>query len=198
VQAALALARQKHGAQSDIRAISVRVSRAAALYPGCDFSGPFRHVLQAKMSIPYNVAQALLRGSVDEAGFERLDDPALMRLVRLVTLSIDDAMTAAYPREQGAEVELHFDDGRKPSVRLADVVHASDDAVRLRFRTAVSAGLGAARCAEIESAVDHLADEPDAGRLVRLLGSRDDDTTTTTRQETHAPHATERTPVPRR
>src|SRR5260221_2710193 len=31
--------------------ITVRVPRAGALYPGCDYTGPFAHILQAKMSI---------------------------------------------------------------------------------------------------------------------------------------------------
>lgn len=185
-QAALALARGGRCAPGQITAVRVRVSRAAAQYPGCDCSGPFDNVLQAKMSIQYNVAQALLRGTVDEQGFERLDDPVLQRLVGRTVLAEDDAFTAAYPRLQGAQVTVCLADGSEQTAQLDDVVHANDSEVRARFRAAVAARLGATRCAEIEAVIDRLADEPDAGCLARLLGASDNNPTKTIPQETHA------------
>src|SRR5690606_36918021 len=59
-QAARALALRRRIAARDIERVVVRVTRAAALYPGCDAREPFEHTLQAKMSIQYNVAAALL------------------------------------------------------------------------------------------------------------------------------------------
>ena len=56
-QAALNM-RGAEAARDDVERVVVRVTRAAALYPGCDVSGPFEDVLQAKMSIHYNVAAA--------------------------------------------------------------------------------------------------------------------------------------------
>src|SRR5690606_13553461 len=58
-QAAQRLAHETGVDPAAIDRVTVRVTRAAAAYPGCDASGPFEHVLQAKMSIPYNVAVAL-------------------------------------------------------------------------------------------------------------------------------------------
>ncbi len=60
-----------------IASITVRVPRAGALYPGCDYAGPFAHVLQAKMSIQYNVAAALIEGGVTEQNFTRLRRPGV-------------------------------------------------------------------------------------------------------------------------
>ena len=49
-----------------ITAISVRVPDAAVRYPGCDFAGPYRLPLQAKMSIQFSVAAALARRTIEE------------------------------------------------------------------------------------------------------------------------------------
>ena len=77
---AVALANQEPIDPDAIASVAVHVSRAAKAYPGCDYAGPFARVLQAKMSIHFAVASALLRGAVDEASYKRLDDPALLAL----------------------------------------------------------------------------------------------------------------------
>jgi 2-methylcitrate dehydratase PrpD len=170
-QAALRIARERKRPSASIAAIAIRVPRAGALYPGCDSSGPFAHILQAKMSIQYNVAAALMRGSVSERNFTLLDDVELGRLIGLTTLRIDDEMTRAYPGLQGGEVEVRDADGSSYRARLDDVVNASESDVRARFREAAEAAVGKARAEAIERFIDGLADCDDAGRLGALLGA---------------------------
>ncbi|MFN0040325.1 MAG: MmgE/PrpD family protein [Burkholderiales bacterium] len=168
-QAALRIAGETKLPGDRIAAIRVRVSRAGALYPGCDFCGPFEHILQAKMSIQYNVAAALIEGGVTEKNFALLNDPRLQRLIGLTTLSIDDAMTQAYPDRQGGEVEVTDTSGAIHFVRLDDVVHASAEDVLARFRSATEGEMGAARAREIERFIDNLEHSEDAGQLGVLL-----------------------------
>lgn len=168
-QAALRIARDKAIAPEGIAGVAVRVPRAGALYPGCDFTGPFAHVLQAKMSIQYNVAAALLAGSVSEKNFERLQDSRLHRLIGVMSLQVDDEMTAAYPGKQGGEVEVHEAGGAVHRVRLDDVVNASEEDVRARFRAAAAEVCGSPRAGEIERAIDGLERSDDVGQFVRLL-----------------------------
>ena len=68
-------------AQRDIETVSIRVPEAAARYPGCDSTGPFQNVLQAKMSIPFSVAAVLARGALEEDNYAEIDDPETLRLV---------------------------------------------------------------------------------------------------------------------
>jgi 2-methylcitrate dehydratase PrpD len=152
-----------------IARIVIRVPRAGALYPGCDYSGPFAHVLQAKMSIQYNVVAALLEGAVSEKNFTRLADPRLRQLLGATSLEIDDEMSRAYPAKQGGEVEVRDREGKVHRARLADVVHATADEVRSRFREAGAAVLGANRAADVEQAIDRLDHSEDAARLPSLL-----------------------------
>ena len=99
--AAVALAKDKGFDPSEVVSVDVSASRAAKAYPGCDYSGPFARVLQAKMSIQYAVASALLRGSVDEASYVRLDDPALLALAAKVTGRGGGRLHRSFPRQTG-------------------------------------------------------------------------------------------------
>ena len=168
-QAALRLAREDAVALDDIAAITVRVPRAGKLYPGCDHHGPFAHVLQAKMSIQYNVAAALIERGVTEKNFALLDDARLHRLIGLMTLEVDDAMTLAYPALQGGEVEIRRKDGARRQLRLDNVVNSEPDEVRARFRAALTEAIGARRAELIEQCIDGLDASDDAGQLGALL-----------------------------
>jgi 2-methylcitrate dehydratase PrpD len=168
-QAALAIARERTAPSSRIASIAIRVPRAGALYPGCNSSGPFAHVLQAKMSIQYNVATALMLGTVSERNFALLEDAELKRLIGVTTLQVDDELTRAYPGLQGGEVEVRDADGKAYRVRLDDVVNATEADVRARFRAAAAEAVGAARAGEIENIVDRLEESPDAGQLASAL-----------------------------
>jgi len=168
-QAALRIAREQHPPLDRIASIRVRVPRAGALYPGCDYTGPFAHVLQAKMSIQYNVAAALVLGGVSEQNFTLLNDARLHRLIGVVTLEIDDEMTRAYPGLQGGEVEVTETGGAVRRMRLDNVVNASEEDVRARFRLAATAVVGDKRAAQIEHFIDGLERNDNAGALGSLL-----------------------------
>ena len=168
-QAALRIARAGKSGLESIAAISIRVPRAGALYPGCDYTGPFAHILQAKMSIQYNVAAALIEGGVTEKNFKLLNDARLHKLIGMMKLEIDDEMTRAYPGKQGGEVEVRDASGATQKLRLDDVVNATSSDVRERFRAAVEGAVGNARARELEACIDGLERSDDAGHLASLL-----------------------------
>lgn len=169
VQAALAIARDKRWPAENIAAIEINVPRAGALYPGCDYRGPFDHVLQAKMSIQYNVAAALIEGAVTERNFSLLNDALLQRLIARTTLSVDDALTHAYPAQQGAQVEVHMNNGESHRVRLGDVVNAGADEVRARFRASAEFVIGQRQARELEAFIDTLDKAGDVAVIGAML-----------------------------
>ncbi len=118
---------------ADIREIRVACSAAAVAYPGCNYSGPFDRVLQAKMSIQYCVAATLATGKIEEANYALLDDPEVRRLISVMSLESDAEFTASYPAAQGAEVTLTMRDGSTHQHRLRDLVPSSPDQIRARF-----------------------------------------------------------------
>jgi len=161
-QAALALTEQQGFRSADIESIVVKASSAAVGYPGCDYPGPFERILQAKMSIQFCVAATLARGVIAESNYRVLDDPEIARLASITKLEIDPAFTSAYPGAQGSEVIVHFH-GRTERYRMDDVVPATPDQIRARFRSAC------ANSQRIEEMVDKLEQQEDVGALGGLL-----------------------------
>jgi 2-methylcitrate dehydratase PrpD len=147
-----------------IERIIVQVPEASKRYPGCDFGGPFERALQAKMSIQFGVAAALANGVIAERNYQALDDPAILRLIGRIALESDPALSAAFPRAQGARIVLRLTDGSTLTEQLGDVVAASESEVRDRFRAAAGAG----RADRVLRFVDGIETERDAGALVPL------------------------------
>jgi len=152
-----------------IAAVEVHVPRAAALYPGCDCAGPFAHVLQAKMSIHYNVAAALATGDFDEANYRPEDNPRIAALADLARVVIDEELTAAFPARQGARIVVMLDDGTRLEAQADDVRPASNALVRERFIAAAGAALGTAQAGKLLAFIDALEAQSDASRLNALL-----------------------------
>jgi 2-methylcitrate dehydratase PrpD len=159
-QVARELAVEDHVQSRDIAAINVRASAAALNYPGCNATGPFERILQAKMSIQYCVAATLVRGAIEEANYRLLADPEVKRLIHLTSLEEGPEFTAAYPRLQGTEIVLTFENGNVVRRRLEDVVPATPAEIRARFHSPA-----------IESIVDSLEQQEDVRGLVELLGA---------------------------
>ncbi len=168
-QAAIRLAQAGQCPASNIEVITIRVPHAGATYPGCDFTGPYMNILQAKMSIQYNVAAALVMGNVTEANFDLLEDPLVHRLLAVTRLEIDDEMTLAYPARQGSAVEVCLVGGACHALRLDDVVNATAQDVRDRFQVAAMAHLGRSATSRISSLIDGLIENDDARQLAASL-----------------------------
>ena len=143
-QTALALAEAESLEPETIDSIVVFVNHAAAHYPGCDSNGPYRQILQAKMSIQYNVAAALLSRNFDEANYQPLDRPDICDLAASIEIRQDHALSVLYPRHQAARVRIDLSDGRRLTHELADVRGADDTLVTQRFNAAAEEALGAA------------------------------------------------------
>lgn len=69
---------------------------------------------QAKFSLHYMVATALVHGSVRLGAFEptRLDDPATRALMQRINKALDPEVDAAFPGRRGARIRISLRDGR--------------------------------------------------------------------------------------
>lgn len=111
VEAALTI-RSEHNVQpAEVSAVRVRTyGLAVQLHDHTQVQGS----ADAKMSTPYSVAAALVAGEVGMAQFteEYLRHAELERIMGLVSVEEDPAMSAKVPQERAAEVELTLADGR--------------------------------------------------------------------------------------
>ena len=157
------------GTSEDIATVSIRVPDAAARYPGCDSKGPFHNALQAKMSIPFSVAAVLARGALEEDNYADIDDPGILRLVERTDLQSEpDLLTAAFPANQGAEILVGLRNGTTIHQRLDNVIAATPEEIRARFRQAASDVIGDKRARHLEELVDNCASLPDS----RVIAAR--------------------------
>jgi 2-methylcitrate dehydratase PrpD len=166
-QAALRVAREL-GTSEDIDAVSISVPEAAARYPGCDSRGPFRNALQAKMSIPFSVAAVLARGAIEEDNYAHIGDPRILRLVDRTDLQSEARFTVAFPEKQGAEILVRLRDGNIIRQRLDNVVAATPQEIRTRFRRAAGAAIGDRRAQQLENLIDDCAALSDSRAIAAL------------------------------
>src|SRR4051794_23140555 len=167
-QTALRAAREL-GTSEDIATVSIRVPEAAARYPGCDSKGPFHNALQAKMSIPFSVAAVLARGTLEEKNYADVGDPRILRLVERTDLKSAPDLTAAFPANQGAEVLVGLRDRKTIHQRLDNVIAATPEEIRARFRQAASNVIGD-RTRDLEELVDSYASLPDSRVIAARCG----------------------------
>jgi 2-methylcitrate dehydratase PrpD len=153
------------GDADDIEAISIRVPEAAVRYPGCDSKGPYHNALQAKMSIPFSVAATLKRGAIEEKNYAEIDQPDILRLVGLTELQSDVQFTAAFPERQGADVRIRLRSGATIGRRLDDVVAATPDEIRSRFRKAATDAIGTKRALGLEQLIEACESLSDASAI---------------------------------
>ena len=169
-QAALGLVEHEPFQPGDIEHVVVKSFPEAIRYPGCDHTGPFRTLLQAKMSIQFVVAATLVARRLDDAALRDFSEGgAAARVARRVQLQTDGEFAAAYPQRQGAEVIVTLKNGERHNKRLPALEPLDAQGVLARFRTSVSRLLGDARAEALEREIAALPASPDAARISRLL-----------------------------
>lgn len=105
--------KQHHGfSHRDIRRIRIATYKAGLdIIDNPDPQGEY----QAKFSLQYTVAHALVHGSVRLNAFlpERLNDPEVRALMRKVECVADPELSRGYPTQRAAQVEIETVDGRR-------------------------------------------------------------------------------------
>ena len=107
------------------------------------------------MSIPFSVAAVLARGAIEEDNYAHIDDPQILHLVGRTDLQSDPTLTAAFPAQQGAEVVVGLRNGNTIRQRLDNVIAATPQEIRARFRQAAADVVGDRRALHLEELVDN-------------------------------------------
>lgn len=147
--AAIAL-RNQHGLKPE----DIRRVRVGAYQATIDVTGSYKAdtAFEAKFSLPYVVACALVHGSVrlNAFGPERLADAAIRLLMPKVTFERDAGIDANFPQQRQAVVAVELGDGRvverfQPA-RVGDPeLPFSDGEVEGKFRELAEPVIGSAR-----------------------------------------------------
>jgi 2-methylcitrate dehydratase PrpD len=111
IDAALELQRRHRFRAEDVASIRIGTYQAA-LDVACHARPSSAN--EARFSIPYVVATALVHGSVRTAAYEtqRLHEPATRELLERISVCVDPELDAAFPGRRGARIEIVLRDGR--------------------------------------------------------------------------------------
>jgi 2-methylcitrate dehydratase PrpD len=112
IDGALALQQKMNAAARDIARVSIGTYKAALEVAG--YETP-RTAAEARFSLKYVVASALVHGSVRLAAFEppRLEDPVTRELMRRIDVSLDTELDATFPAQRAARVAIETHDGHR-------------------------------------------------------------------------------------
>ena len=104
---------------------------------------------QAKFSLQYVAAHALVHGSVRLSAFapERLQDPNVRAVLAKVEVVADPELSKGYPNQRAAHIEVEMDDGRKfahfqPTRKGDPEMPLSDEALNDKFLELATPVLG--------------------------------------------------------
>ena len=167
LDAVLALRDDHDLGPEDVSTVTVETYPAAA---NLDTTVP-RNVLQAKFSIPFAVATALVTG---ESGKEAFDDEAIddeqLAVSERVSVTVNDAFATRAPEERGARitVETADDETISQAVRAArggEHDPFDEHELREKFDALVASVLGEEQATELW----HAARKPDAPRVICAL-----------------------------
>jgi 2-methylcitrate dehydratase PrpD len=126
IDAAMALVREHDLDPARIEAVNV-----ASYQVALDVTGNRNPTtaFEARFSLPYVVAHGIVKGAVRLDAFEpeRMRDAGIRALMARVDLRADPELTAAFPRQRAARVEIVMRDGRRVE-RFAPYRHGDPEA----------------------------------------------------------------------
>ena len=124
---------------------------------------------QAKFSLQYVTAHALVHGSVRLVAFapERLLDPDVRAVLAKVEVSADPVLSKGYPGQRAAHVEIELNDGRvfkhfQPTRKGDPEMPLTDDEVNEKFLELAMPVIGDPASRELLAALWALDKRPDA------------------------------------
>lgn len=167
-QLARQLARQ-HALKADvIRSVEIKVSRPAAMYPGCDDSTPIMDAQAAKLSIQFAVASVLVAGGIFDANWRDFRNTSANALSARSSVVVDDGLTDASGR-QGAGMRIVLADGKVIEGLQHAFIPMTQQNLHERFMAVAVPKLGAERSERVVDVVKRLEGLGDIRELTKLL-----------------------------
>jgi 2-methylcitrate dehydratase PrpD len=138
-----------------------------------------RNSVDAQFSLPYSMAVALARGSAGLRDFDSasIADPAVRRLMPLVTVHHEDELDALYPQSWPARVRVELAGGARAEILLTDCAGDPSrpltwDQLCAKFLGLTRDELGEAAAQQLLSAVSGFARLGDLDELMDMVGAR--------------------------
>jgi 2-methylcitrate dehydratase PrpD len=176
IDAALDLMAEHHFTASDVRAVTIGVSRVVERQTGFPYRAST--VLNAQMSIRYIVAVALLDRAalIEQFTSQRIAEPALNELISRIEVEVDPEMDAVYPEKYAGIVTIDLRDGRCVRKRVDYSKGMPENRMttaelNVKFRSLAAAAVGADVAELLLSQLGNILSRPSNTALLRHLGN---------------------------
>ncbi len=176
VDGAIDIMQREDLSPDDIASVQVGIGQVVMQQTG--FAYHPGSVLNAQMSIRYNVAVALMdrRAYLEQFTPQRIADPALTRLAERIEVVIDAEMDAVYPERYAGKIEIVCHDGRRYAERV-DFSRGMPERpmdrawIEDKFRSLAGSVIGGPASESVLAALRMAYELPDCAVLSERLGS---------------------------
>jgi 2-methylcitrate dehydratase PrpD len=174
VDAVMDLMRDERIALDDVARIVAGIPKVVNTQTGFDYLAD--SVLNAQMSLRYNIAVAMVDGKAYLEQFtpERIIDPMLLELAKRVEIVIDPEFDAKYPEIYGGRITLHLKNG-KTYTKGVDYSRGMPEnpmslsEVKGKFMSLASVAVIPSQAQAIANEAEQLFNAPSAKALNQLL-----------------------------
>lgn len=176
IDAALALKTEYGFSAADVSSVTIGISRVVERQTG--FAYTPSTVLNAQMSIRYNVAVALLDSAalIEQFTAHRMADPVLNEFISRMNVEVDPEMDAVYPEKYAGIVTIELRDGRRLRKRVdyskgMPENRMSPAELNAKFYSLATASVGQEAAEEILAHLDKVFDAQNNTALMQRLGN---------------------------
>lgn len=113
--------------------ITIETHMLGKHYPGCDFSGPFTSVIQARMSNQYLLAASMKYNSVSNNIYTNFNDNELYEVSQKIDVKVNDEFNNLFPDRQPMRAKVKFIDGKEDEFQVFDSQYVSQDQLNQNF-----------------------------------------------------------------
>ena len=176
IDAALALARENRLDVRQIKRVVAGIGRVVETQTGFEYKPST--VLNAQMSLRYNLAVALIDGRalLEQFTPERIAAPEVCELASRVSIEIDAEMDRLYPRLYAGIVHIEMQDGRRFTRRVDHSKGMPENPMSSReidekFLSLASAAVGPGQAKQVLESARAAFEAPSIDELARSIGS---------------------------
>ena len=155
----------------DIKEGTIKTSFMGKYYPGCDSTGPFTSMTQARMSNQYTFAAALYKKEFSNSIYEIYENTEIGVLAQKLRVEVDEEANKIFPGKQMIKINLVLNNGKSLDFIKEDIDHYANDkaAITEKFTRYSSKHLSSQRIDEIGNTINDLEKMESVSKFISLL-----------------------------
>lgn len=153
----------------EIENITIETHMLGKHYPGCDFKGPFKSIIQARMSNQYLLAASMKYNSFSNIIYKDFNNNNIYKMSKKIDIKVNNEFDKVFPERQPMKVIVTFTNGDKKTLQINDSQYVSQDRLDENFLNVLTHDKNKNVALEIVSTIDKLEDLENLDELFDLI-----------------------------